>query len=436
MQIDVIGAGLAGCEAALWLAGRGVKVNLYEQKPGKMSPAHKNANFAELVCSNSLKADRIDSASGLLKAEMELLGSSILPAARQVKVAAGGALAVDREKFSSLVTKLITQNENITVINGEVEKIDTEKICIVATGPLTEGAMAQSIAKLCGNDRMYFYDAAAPIITAESIDRSRVFAQSRYGRGEADYLNCPFDREGYEAFCEQLVNAERATLHSADDGLTVYEGCMPIEVMASRGADTMRFGPLRPVGLVNPATGHRPWANVQLRREDAEGTMYNIVGFQTNLKFPEQKRVFRMIPGLENAEFVRYGVMHRNTFLNSPRLLNKTLNLKNCPNVYFAGQITGFEGYMESAASGLLAARFAFCALSGAEPPILGADTMCGALIRYITTENKDFQPMGANMGILPPLEEKVKDKRVRYSMLSQRALASLENTLKQNEHK
>lgn len=429
-KVRVLGAGLAGCEAALWLAEKGVQVELFEQKPARKSPAHKSENFAELVCSNSLKADRPDSASGLLKAEMDLLGSHILPVARKVRVAAGGALAVDRDAFSAGVTQLVESQPNITVVRKEVTELDESLPTLVATGPLTDGALAAAIAEVTGGDELSFYDAAAPIVTAESLDMSRIFAASRYGRGEADYLNCPFNKEEYEAFHAALVTAERAELHEFDGNLTVYEGCMPIEVMAKRGADTMRYGPLRPVGLTDPKTGRRPWANVQLRAEDAACSMYNLVGFQTNLKFGEQQRVFRMIPGLEHAEFVRYGVMHRNTFLNSPALLGTDLSLKACPNVFFAGQITGFEGYMESAACGLLAARSMEARLSGrafTPPP---ADTMCGALLRYITTPTKDFQPMGANMGLLPAPETRIRDKRQRYLAVAQRAVAAMERYL------
>ena len=296
----------------------------------------------------------------------------------------------------------------------------------MATGPLTEGELAQDIARLTGGQELSFYDAAAPIVTAESLNMDRIFAASRYGRGEADYLNCPFDKAGYEAFHQALQSAERAPLHEFDGDLTVYEGCMPIEVMAGRGADTMRYGPLRPVGLTDPRTGHRPWANVQLRAENTERSMYNLVGFQTNLKFGEQQRVFRMIPGLENAEFVRYGVMHRNTFLNSPVLLGPDLALRAYPNVYFAGQITGFEGYVESMASGLLAARAVQARLTGQPVPVYPAQTMCGSLLRYIATPTRDFQPMGANMGLLPSLDERVRDKRKRYELLAQRALDAL----------
>ena len=433
-KVRVLGAGLAGCEAALWLAEKGVQVELFEQKPARKSPAHKSENFAELVCSNSLKADRPDSASGLLKAEMDLLGSHILPVARKVRVAAGGALAVDRDAFSAGVTQLVESQPGITVVRKEVTELDESLPTLVATGPLTDGALAAAIAEATGGDELSFYDAAAPIVTAESLDMNRIFAASRYGRGDADYLNCPFNKEEYEAFHAALVAAERAELHEFDGNLTVYEGCMPIEVMASRGADTMRFGPLRPVGLVDPATGHRPWANVQLRRENEAGTLYNIVGFQTNLKFGEQKRVFSMIPGLANADFARYGVMHRNTFLDSPRLLTEGLRLKGHGNLWFAGQITGFEGYMESAACGLLAARSIWAALNGRSYEAPPAATMLGQLTRYITSENKNFQPMGANMGLLPPLEEHIRDKRLRYAALSDRAQAAMALWAKETE--
>ena len=434
MQVTVIGAGLAGSEAALWLADRGVQVTLYDQKPQKFSPAHKSAGFAELICSNSLKAERPDSASGLLKLEMKAMGSHLLTAAETARVAAGGALAVDRDVFSAAVTEMVERHPNITVRREEVTALDESAPVLVASGPLTEGALAQAIAALTGNHRLSFFDAVAPIVTAESLDYNKVFAASRYGRGEADYLNCPFNKAEYEAFHAALIAAERAPLHDFDGDLTVYEGCMPIEVMAARGADTIRFGPLRPVGLRDPNTGHRPWAAVQLRAENTARTLYNLVGFQTNLKWGEQKRVFRMIPGLENAEFVRYGVMHRNTFLESPRVLNAGQYLNEHPNVFFAGQITGFEGYMESAASGLLAARQIFARLNGREllppPPA----TMCGALLEYITTPNKDFQPMGANMGILPRTAEidAIRDKRERYAALSQAAQDAMNEWVKE----
>jgi folate-dependent tRNA-U54 methylase TrmFO/GidA len=537
MQVTILGAGLAGCEAALWLAAQGVEVALYEQKPVRFSPAHKSANFAELICSNSLKAERLDSASGLLKAEMRQMGSRLLQAAEVARVAAGGALAVDRDVFSAEVTHMVEAEPNITVHREEATQIDESAPVLVATGPLTEGRLAEQIASLTGSEEMHFYDAVAPIVTAESLDYDKVFAASRYGRGDADYLNCPFNKAEYEAFYAALATAERAPLHdfdqgaeqtgagsavqtaaisveqtsensaahvtdnsvppeaeeklssvrhgtehicaanvstaltahgdafeadaassssaaapasadpasaeaaaassakpAKDGGLTVYEGCMPIEVMAGRGADTMRYGPLRPVGLTDPRTGHRPWANVQLRAENKERTLYNIVGFQTNLKWGEQKRVFSMIPGLEHAEFIRYGVMHRNTFLDSPKVLSQELCLKQHPNVFFAGQITGFEGYMESAACGLLAARAIYARLCGTQLPAPPADTMCGALVRYITAENKNFQPMGANMGILPPLEQRPRDKRERYMAVAERAVASFAGWIQATE--
>ena len=435
MQLNIIGAGLAGCEAALWLADRGVQVDLYEQKPTKFSPAHKSEGFAELICSNSLKAERPDSASGLLKIEMKMMGSHLLDAAETARVAAGGALAVDRDVFSTAVTEMVEKHPNITIHREEVTALDESAPVLVASGPLTEGALAQAVAALTGDHRLSFYDAVAPIVTAESLDYDKVFAASRYGRGEADYLNCPFNKEEYENFHAALIAAERAPLHDFDGDLTVYEGCMPIEVMAARGADTIRFGPLRPVGLRDPRTGHRPWAAVQLRAENTARTLYNLVGFQTNLKWGEQKRVFSMIPGLEHAEFVRYGVMHRNTFLESPKVLTKQQFLADHPNVFFAGQITGFEGYMESAASGLLAARNLYARLEGKVLPPPPVDTMCGALIQYLTTENKHFQPMGANMGILPPLpeESRPRDKRLRYMAAAQRAVASFQQWLDEN---
>ena len=433
MQVNVLGAGLAGSEAALWLADRGVAVDLYEQKPTHFSPAHKSAGFAELICSNSLKAERPDSASGLLKLEMRAMGSHLLDAAETARVAAGGALAVDRDKFSEAVTKMVESHPGITVHREQVTSLPEDKPVLVATGPLTDGKLGEAIAALTGSHRLSFYDAVAPIVTAESLDMERIFAASRYGRGEADYLNCPFNKEEYEAFYHALVNAERAPLHDFDTPMTVYEGCMPIEIMAGRGADTIRYGPLRPVGLRDPRTGHRPWANVQLRAENTDRTLYNLVGFQTNLKWGEQKRVFSMIPGLEHADFVRYGVMHRNTFLDSPAVLSDGLYLKQHPNVFFAGQITGFEGYMENAASGLLAARSLYARLCGrpwSPPP---ETTMCGALIRYITTPNKDFQPMGANMGILPPRPD-IRDKRERYAALSETAQTAMAGWVRDSE--
>lgn len=424
-KFTVIGAGLAGCEAAWQIAEAGYEVTLLEMKPKKFSPAHKNKNFAELVCSNSLKASRIDSAAGLLKEEMTRLGSLTVPVARNCAVPAGGALAVDRNEFSQTVTDMINSHPNITVENKLVEKIspDDDEILIIATGPLTEGKLGEEIQKLCG-DYLSFYDAAAPIVTVDSVDMQKAFGASRYDRGgDDDYINCPFNKAEYEAFIEELINAEGAVVHDFD----VYEGCMPIEKLAKRGLDAPRFGPMKPVGLVDPNTGHRPWACVQLRRENSKGTMFNLVGFQTNLKFGEQKRVFSMIPGLENAEFVRYGVMHRNSFLNSPKLLNADFSLRSNPNIFFAGQITGVEGYMESAASGIMAGINAVRRAEGEEPLVLSEYNMIGALSQYISDESvTNFQPMGANFGILPPIEPKIRDKRERYMALANRALEQL----------
>lgn len=421
----VIGGGLAGVEAANQLSKRGVKVTLYEMKPCKFSPAHKNENLGELVCSNSLKAARLGSAAGMLKAEMRLFGSVCLDAADIAQVPAGGALAVDRDIFSSLITKTIENDENITLIREEITEIPDADVVIIAAGPLMSEALAEKVAELCGKSFLSFYDAAAPIVTADSIDMENAFTQSRYDRGgEDDYINCPLNKEEYESFYEELINAESAELHSFDKRKDVYEGCMPIEVLASRGKDAMRYGPLKPVGLTNPKTGHRPWANLQLRKENKDGTMYNLVGFQTNLKFPEQKRVFSMFPALKNAEFVRYGVMHRNTFLNSPGLLSYDFSMIKKPNIYFAGQISGVEGYMESAASGILAGYNAARRLFGEEPIRLPKITMLGALSQYISDESvKNFQPMGAAIGLVEPLGETIKDKKERYEKIAQRSL-------------
>ncbi|MBE6810786.1 MAG: methylenetetrahydrofolate--tRNA-(uracil(54)-C(5))-methyltransferase (FADH(2)-oxidizing) TrmFO [Ruminococcaceae bacterium] len=431
-KITVIGAGLAGCEAAYTAARLGCKVDLIEMKPIKKSPAHKTDNFAELVCSNSLKANRIDSAAGLLKQEMRLLGSICLEAADVSSVPAGGALAVERNLFAEYITKKIRECENINIITDVVDKLPTEGICIVATGPLTDGALAREIEKITGEGNLSFYDAAAPIVSADSIDFSSAFVASRYDRddtGEGDYINCPMNKEEYEAFHNELINAECAPLHEFDKQLKVYEGCMPIEVLARRGADSIRFGPLKPVGLRDPRTGHRPWAVVQLRKENRDGTLYNLVGFQTNLKFPEQKRVFSMIPALKNAEFMRFGVMHRNSFINSPKVLNTDLSLKKSDNIFFAGQLSGVEGYMESAASGIVAAINAVNKLNDKPPLILPKFSMIGALLNYITDESvENFQPMGANFGVLPPLDVHIRDKKERYMALSQRSLDYFRN--------
>lgn len=436
MTARVIGAGLAGCEAAMQLARRGIQVELYDMKPVKFTPAHKYEGFAELVCSNSLKAARVDSACGLLKEEMRRFGSVICEAAEKTAVPAGGALAVNRTAFSDEVTRIVRSNPNIMVISEEVTEFPEEN-AIIATGPLTSDALANKIRERCG-DYLSFYDAAAPIVTAESIDFSIAFEQSRYDKGGADYVNCPMNKDEYDAFYNALINAESAPLHEFDRptesaGLRVYEGCMPVEVLAKRGYDSVRYGCMKPVGLTDPRTGKRPFAAVQLRKENLEGTLYNIVGFQTNLKFGEQKRVFSMIPGLQNAEFARYGVMHRNTFLCSPRLLDEHFMLKGSKNVFFAGQMTGVEGYVESAASGIMAGRALADILDGKQPLSLPRTTMTGALAWYVANAcTHNFQPMGSNMGILPPLEDNIRDKQLKYQRLAERSLKDLEEVMKQ----
>lgn len=425
-KVKIIGAGFAGVEAAWQLANRGIGVELYEMKPVRFSPAHSSEGFAELVCSNSFKAMRLGCAAGMLKAEMELMGSLCVECAKTTAVPAGGALAVDRDKFSALVTKKILSRKEITVIREEVTEIPEGNV-IIAAGPLASEALSEKIRELCGGN-LSFFDAAAPIVTAESIDLENAFMQSRYDRGEPDdYINCPMNKEEYEAFYEALINAESAPTHEFDKRKGVYEGCMPIEVMASRGHDTIRFGPMKPAGLVNPKTGHRPWANLQLRKENTAGTMYNLVGFQTNLKFGEQKRVFSMIPALKNAEFVRYGVMHRNTFIDSPRLLDSDFGFRAREGLYFAGQITGVEGYMESACAGILAGINAANSILGKEKFVPNELTISGSLARYISDENvKNFQPMGASFGLLPALETKIRDKKQRYEALAERGLNAL----------
>lgn len=427
-HITVLGGGLAGCEAAWAAATAGVPVTLVEMKPQRYTPAHHSPLLAELVCSNSLKAARLESAAGLLKEEMARMGSVCVAVARACSVPAGGALAVDRDRFSEGVTARISEHPLITVEHREVTELPKEGVTVIATGPLTSDALADAIAAQCG-DGLHFYDAAAPIVTAESVDMTSAFRASRYDReesGEGDYINCPLNKAEYEAFHAALITAERAVLHAFDKP-KVYEGCMPIEILAARGTDAIRFGPMKPVGLRDPRTGHRPWAVLQLRTENADGTLYNLVGFQTNLKFSEQKRVFSLIPALKNAEFVRYGVMHRNTFLDSPRLLSAAFQLKTAPHLFFAGQMTGVEGYMESACSGLLAGKNAVRALRGEKPLILPRETMSGALAHHVSDETvSDFQPMGANFGVLPPLAEPIRDKRARYAALSERALEKL----------
>ncbi len=435
LRATVVGAGLAGCEAAMQLANRGVQVTLIDMKPHQMTPAHRSADFGELVCSNSLKAKRLESAGGLLKAEMERLDSLCVKTAYTCDVPAGGALAVDRSAFSAGMTGAVTGHPNITVESREVTEIP-DGVCVIATGPLTSDKLFDRLREQLGLDTLHFYDAAAPIVTAESIDMDHCFAASRYDRGgEDDYLNCPMNKEEYEQFYQALISAQRAELHGFEKDVKVYEGCMPVEVMAARGADTIRFGPLKPVGLRDPKTGHRPWAVLQLRKENRQGSMYNLVGFQTNLLFPEQKRVFGMIPALKNAEYVRYGVMHRNTFLDSPRLLTPGFSLKNRPGCFFAGQMTGVEGYMESAASGIMAGINAYRFLVGKPELVLPETTMIGALSRYISDPYvENFQPMGASFGLLPSLPETIRDKKLRYGALAHRSLESLQSVL-ENEN-
>ena len=433
-RVTVIGGGFAGVEAAKQLSARGIGVKLYEMKPVRFSPAHKSKLLCELVCSNSFKAERTASAAGLLKAEMALFGSVCVQNAKLHSVPAGGALAVDRDAFSAAVTAGIEADPLIEVIREEVTAIPRNEVVIVAAGPLASDALSEDITRLCG-DRLSFFDAAAPIVTAGSVDMTRAFCQSRYEKGGDDYINCPMNKAEYEAFYEALINAESAVLHDFEKNGEIYEGCMPIEVMAKRGENTIRFGPMKPVGLVDPATGHRPWAVLQLRKENRAGTMYNLVGFQTNLKFGEQKRVFSMIPALNDAEFVRYGVMHRNSFLHSPGLLTPAFSMRRYENIFFAGQITGVEGYMESAAAGILAGVNAARLLDGKPPLVLPQTTMMGALSRYIADETvRDFQPMGAAMGLLPPPETRIRDKQQRYAALAERALADLVAALRENK--
>lgn len=433
-SVKVIGAGLAGVEAAWRIAESGIQVELYEMKPVKFSPAHKSEGFAELVCSNSLKAMRLESAAGLLKEEMRRFGSLCMRAADACRVDAGGALAVDRDKFSEFITKEITSHKNITVRREEAMRIP-DSFTVIAAGPLASDSLSRSISDICG-DELHFYDAAAPIVSAESIDMNCAFTASRYDRGgDDDYINCPMNKEEYETFYREIVNGESAQLHSFDRRKEVYEGCMPIEVMALRGEDTMRFGPLKPVGLRDPKTGHRPWAVLQLRKENNSGSMYNLVGFQTNLKFSEQKRIFSLIPALKNAEFLRYGVMHRNTFINSPRLLNADYSFKERESLFFAGQITGVEGYMESASSGIVAGINVVRRLRGLQTLALPKTTMMGALSGYISDESvKSFQPMGANFGILPEITPKIRDKKERYAALAKRGIDDLERFIDENK--
>ncbi len=429
--ITIIGGGLAGCEAAYQIAKAGIPVKLYEMKPKKYSPAHSNQNLAEIVCSNSFKSNLHTNACGLLKEELLLLDSLLIRIANEVKVPAGQALAVDREMFSKRVTQEIENNQNIEIIHEEKQTIPEEKIVIIATGPLTSDTLSKTIGNVTGEDKLAFYDAAAPIIEKSSINMHIAFVADRYDyekqekREEASYINLPMNQQEYEEFWQALVHAEVVELHQFEKR-EIFEGCMPVEVMAKRGIDTLRFGPLKPVGFIDPRTGKRPYAIVQLRQDNQEGTIYNMVGFQTNLKYGEQKRVFQKIPGLENAEFVKYGVMHRNTFLHSPSLLNETYQMKNKPNIYFAGQITGVEGYVESISSGMVAALNAIRQYNNRPPLIFPKETMIGALAHYISSPNEKFQPMNANFGILPPLEETIKDKKIKYNQLADRAIEKI----------
>ena len=429
--VTIVGAGLAGCEAAWQLAKRGFPVRLVEMKPKKFSPAHRRDGFAELVCSNSLKAEQLTNASGLLKAEMRRMDSLILSAADACRVPAGGALAVDRDLFSEKITQTLREHPLVSCESALVTEIPDDP-CIVATGPLTDPALTEAIERLPGAKSLHFFDAAAPIVTADSLDMDKVFRASRYDRG-SDYLNCPMTEDEYNAFYDALMGAELAELHDFEKKL-VFEGCLAVEILASRGRQTLAFGPLKPVGLVDPRTGKEPYAVVQLRQENEAGTMYNLVGFQTRLKWGEQKRVFSMIPGLEHAEFARYGVMHRNTYLNGPDMLGANYAMKNRPLLRFAGQLSGVEGYMESTASGLVAAVGLACALSGRPEPDFTGRTILGALARHVSTPSANFQPMNANYGILDPLENRVRGKRNRYEKLSERALEELSEVKRQYE--
>ena len=427
-RVTIVGAGLAGCEAAWQLVRRGVPVRLIDMKPVKFSPAHKSEGFAELVCSNSLKAEHLTNASGLLKAEMRALNGLILSAAERCRVPAGGALAVDRHRFSETITETLKNHPLVEFESAVIDHIP-DGPCIIATGPLTDSALTDAISQLPGAKALHFFDAAAPIVTAESLDMDKVFRASRYDQG-SDYLNCPMSEDEYNAFYDALMGAELAELHDFEKKL-VFEGCLAVEILASRGRQTLAFGPLKPVGLKDPRTGKEPYAVVQLRQENEAGTLYNLVGFQTRLKWGEQKRVFSMIPGLEHAEFARYGVMHRNTYLNGPDMLGQNYALKGNPYLRFAGQLSGVEGYMESTASGMTAAIGLYCAMSGKPEPDFTGRTILGALARHVSTPSANFQPMNANFGILEPLSERVRGKRNRYEKLSARAIDTLNEVIR-----
>ena len=425
-MVNIIGAGLAGCEAAYYLARMGVKVKLYEMRPFKMTPAHKTEKFGELVCSNSLRSDMLDVASGALKKEMEMFGSLVMEAARKTRVEAGSALAVSREDFSEYITNVIKNHENIEVIYGEIESINLNEYTIIATGPLTSNSLCQFIKKEFGLDDFYFFDAQAPIITKDSIDMNICYLKSRYDKGEAAYINCPMSEEEFNVFYNELINARSAELHDFDCDLKVFEGCMPVEVMAKRGRQTLLFGPLKPKGLAREGYP-KPYAVVQLRQDDAEQTLYNLVGFQTHLAFSEQKRVFSLIPGLANANFVKYGRMHKNTYINAPEIINATYQSKKYPKVFFAGQITGVEGYVESSASGIYAAINMLRLLNNEELVIFPKETIMGSMANYISIKNENFQPMNANFGIVPEVisEKKVK-KKDRKLYYGQRAIDTM----------
>ena len=433
-NVTIIGAGLAGSEAAYQLAKRGVNVKLFEMKPHKFSPAHKNKNFAELVCSNSLKSKELTTSSGLLKKEMEMLDSLIIKAAYANSIPAGGALAVDREKFAEYITETLKSFDNITIINEEVTEIPKDEIVIIATGPLSSEAIVKSLQEKIKTDYLYFFDASSPIVTYESIDMNVAFVGDRYGKGNGDYINCPMNKQEYLDFYNELIKAESVKLHDFENK-KVFEGCMPVEVMAKRGEDSMRFGPLKPVGLANPHKDEKPYAVVQLRKEDNENNLYNLVGFQTNLTYPEQKRVFSMIPGLNKANFVRYGVMHRNSYINAPTLLTNTFSLKEDSNIFIAGQLSGVEGYLESTASGLIAGINAYLKINNKNPLILSPATMIGAIINYITTASPvNFQPMNSNYGIIKPLDERIKDDKIKKAKYAERSLQELEKVIKEIE--
>ncbi|MGG4341667.1 FADH(2)-oxidizing methylenetetrahydrofolate--tRNA-(uracil(54)-C(5))-methyltransferase TrmFO [Paenibacillus lautus] len=433
-RVTVIGAGLAGSEAAWQIASRGVPVTLYEMRPVVKTPAHHTDKFAELVCSNSLRANGLTNAVGVLKEEMRMLNSLVIGSADRNSVPAGGALAVDRDGFSGEITETLHQHPLIEVVNEEIQHIPEEGIVVIATGPLTSPALSSQIRELMGEDYFYFYDAAAPIVEKDSIDMSKVYLASRYDKGEAAYLNCPMTEEEFDAFYDALINAEVAQLKEFEKEI-YFEGCMPIEIMMKRGKQTALFGPMKPVGLVNPHTGKLPHAVVQLRQDNAAGTLYNLVGFQTHLKWGEQKRIISMIPGLENAEIVRYGVMHRNTFVNSPRLLEQTYQVKTRPNLYLAGQMTGVEGYVESAASGLIAGINAAKAAQGQEGIVFPQESTIGSMAYYITHADPDnFQPMNANFGLLPSLEKRIRNKKEKNEALASRALDGVRIFINANE--